>query len=225
VRPLVELLTRSRAFGAFAAAAPGLPELVTLGKIWTLAVALRDDGRAPVWDALIVDCPATGHGIGMLEAAANAEDLAGGGPIRDQASRIDEVIRHPAATGIALVARPQEMAVTEAIEAAQTLRAGGFPVAGAVLNGVRGPRFAPEDVPALEAASAADGPAGEAAAAALRHLEHQVFDEEYRDRLAEGAGVPVLELPELVRRRFDMAALETLADALPVPAASGNGRP
>ena len=37
VKPLVELLTRSRAFGTFAAAAPGLPELVTVGKVWTYA--------------------------------------------------------------------------------------------------------------------------------------------------------------------------------------------
>jgi anion-transporting ArsA/GET3 family ATPase len=65
VRPLVEILTRSRAFHTFAAAAPGLPELVTLGVVWNQAVALHED-RRPVWDRVVVDCPATGHGVALL---------------------------------------------------------------------------------------------------------------------------------------------------------------
>ena len=136
----MELLTRSRAFHTFAAAAPGLPELVTVGKVWTYAVALHDD-RRPVWDALVVDCPATGHGIALLETAGNVEAIAGGGPIRDQAARIQEVVSHPAATGVAIVARPEELAVSEAVEAAAALRERGLPVAAAVLNGVREERF------------------------------------------------------------------------------------
>lgn len=225
VRPLVELLTRSKAFATFTAAAPGLPELVTIGKVWTLAVALAEGGGAPLWDALVVDCPATGHGIAMLETAANVEDLAGGGPVRDQAARIHEVVSHPAATGIALVARPEELAVSEAVEAAQTLRGLGLPVAAAILNGVRAERFSNDDAPALEHLRAtAEGPAREAAAAALRHLEQQRADRAYRARLAEGTGVPVLDVPELVRRRFDLSALGELAGALG-ELASRNGRP
>jgi anion-transporting ArsA/GET3 family ATPase len=224
VRPLVELLTRSRAFHTFAAAAPGLPELVTVGKIWTYAVDLHED-RRPVWDALIVDSPATGHGIAMLETAGNVEQIAGGGPIHDQAARIREVVVHPAATGIAIVARPEELAVSEAVDAAATLRERGMPLAAAVLNGVRDARFRPEEEPALAAlAAAAEGPASSAAAAGLRRLADQRSDEEYRRRLAEGTRLPVLELPELVRRRFDLETLETLSGAL-TDAFSRNGRP
>jgi anion-transporting ArsA/GET3 family ATPase len=226
VRPLVEILTHSRAFHTFAAAAPGLPELVTVGKIWSLAVALREDDARPLWDALVVDCPATGHGIALLETAGNVEELAAGGPIRDQAARIQEVISHPAATGIALVARPEELAVTEAVEAAGILRDAGLPVAATVLNGVRDARFAPSDAPALrEAVRMADGPPREAVAAALRHLEHQERDAAYRHRLAEGSDLPVIELPELVRRRFDLTAIETLADVMAGAVADGDGRP
>ena len=224
VRPLVELLTRSRAFHTFAAAAPGLPELVTVGKVWTYAVALHED-RRPVWDALVVDCPATGHGIALLETAGSVETLAGGGPIHDQAARIKEVVTHPAATGILIVARPDELAVSEAVEAAGALRRGGMPVAAAVLNGVRDTRFRPEDAFALEAlAATANGTASQAAAAGLRHLADQGCDDAYRRRLAEGTGLPVLDLPELVRRRFDLREIETLAGAL-TETASRNGHP
>ena len=99
VRPLVELLTRSKAFHTFAAAAPGLPELVTIGKIWSLAIEL--DGRgAPVWDVVIVDCPATGHGLALLETAGNIEELAAGGrsAIRRPASTRSSPIRPPRAS-------------------------------------------------------------------------------------------------------------------------------
>lgn len=224
VRPLVELLTRSKAFHTFAAAAPGLPELVTVGVVWQYAVALRDD-RRPVWDALIVDCPATGHGIALLETASNVEAIAGGGPIRDQAARIQEVVAHPAATGIAVVARPEELAVAEAVEAAWALRARGLPVAATVLNGVRERRFSPGDEPALAAlATAGDGPPARAGAAGLRHLHEQLADAAYARRLAADTELPVLELPQLVRRRLDLGALQGLAATLG-DELSRNGRP
>jgi anion-transporting ArsA/GET3 family ATPase len=234
LRPLVELLTRSRAFHTFAAAAPGLAELVTLGKIWTLAIALRpaparpgEPAREePVWDAIVVDCPATGHGVALLATAGNVEELAAGGPVRDQAARIHEVVSHPAATGITLVARPDELSVTEAVEAAGLLRERGLPVAAAVLNGVRDQRFSDSEAPALQAAAA--GPPGterDAVAAALAHLARQRSDAGYRERLAAETGLPVLELPQIVARRFDLAAVERLAAALGAAIGAHNGQP
>jgi anion-transporting ArsA/GET3 family ATPase len=227
VRPLVELLVRSRAFSAFTAAAPGLAELVTIGKVWSLATQLRPDGETPVWDRLVVDCPATGHGVALLDTAANVREMAGGGPIRDQADNIQRVIAHPAATGIAVVARPDELAVTEAVEAVAALRARGLPVALAVLNAVSDLRFADGEAPALEAALREGAePARAAAAAALRHLERQGVEAGHRERLRAGTGLPLLELPSLVRRHFDLDALGTLADAVAgqLGAARANGR-
>ena len=213
VRPLVEILTRSKAFHTFAAAAPGLPELVTIGKIWSLAIAL-DDGK-PVWDVVIVDCPATGHGLALLETAGNIEELAAGGPIRDQAARIHEVVSHPAATGIVIVALPEELPVSEAIEAATSLRDHGLPVAAAVLNAVRFDRFTADDAPALtDALEHGSAPVREAARVSLEHLGHQQADAAYRERLGSETGLPVIDLPEVITRRFDIASLATLADAL-----------
>lgn len=215
VRPLVEVLTRSRAFHTFTAAAPGLPELVTVGKIWSMAIDLDAATGRPVWDTVIVDCPATGHGIALLETAGNVAEMASAGPVHDQAARIQEVVSHPAATGIVIVALPEELAVTEAIEAATTLGGQGLPLAATVLNGVRPARFGDDDLPALTAlAGAGAGPPAEGARAALRHLEHQRSDAAYRDRLAQGTGLPVIELPRLVRRRIDLEAVGELAGAL-----------
>lgn len=212
VRALVDLLARSRAFHTFTAAAPGLAEMVTLGRIWELAIDVADG--APVWDRLVVDCPATGHGIALLEIAANVGDMAGEGPVHDQAARIHEVITHPAATGVAVVARPEELPVTEAVEAVARLREGGFPVAAAVLNGVHARRFDADDVPALEALAGTEGPTGAACRAALTAARRRAAEDVQHRRLAAETGLDVVEMPLLTAPRLDAAALAVLAEAL-----------
>ena len=219
VRPLVELMVRSRAFHAFAQAAPGLPEIITIGKIWTLAVALRRDGEGPEWDAVVVDCPATGHGLALLETAGRIRELAESGPIRDQAARIEEVVRHPAATGVAVVARPEELPVSEAVDTVAALRRGGLPAAVAVMNAVTPPRFSEADAAALAAARAAidgrpDDGAGVALSAALDHRRQEAAEAAMIERLAASVDVPVVELPRIAAPVIDLEAVGRLADAL-----------
>jgi anion-transporting ArsA/GET3 family ATPase len=219
MRAVVEILARSRAFHAFAAAAPGLRELVTVGKIWTLATELHPGTERPVWDLIVVDCPATGHGLAMLETAGNVREMAGSGPIKDRAARIQEVVTHPAATGVAVVARPEELAVSEAVETVAALHERGLPVAACVLNGVAAHRFGADDEAVLaaagrSAATAGDRPVAAAIAAALAHRERQMAEEALAARLVAEVDVPVAELPLLARRRVDLPAIGALADAM-----------
>src|SRR5919199_1900979 len=60
------LLARSHAFQYFVAAAPGAKELITIAKVWELAQLERWDRHNRTYDLVIVDAPASGHGIGML---------------------------------------------------------------------------------------------------------------------------------------------------------------
>ncbi|MEQ8834828.1 MAG: ArsA family ATPase [Miltoncostaeaceae bacterium] len=219
VRPVVELLARSKAFSHFTQAAPGLAELVTLGKIWSLAVHMGPDGHTPVWDRLIVDLPATGHGIALLETAQNIEEMVSGGPIKDQAGRIQQVVRHPAATGIAVVAQPEELSVTEAVEAIARLKELELPVGGAIVNGMRPARFDEPEMDVLRhLAREADGPAAVAARLAVAHQEAAEHDVRHRDRLAEAVDLTPIELPRLVRMRMGIGGVEELAAHLPAAA-------
>ncbi len=223
VRPLVELMVRSRAFHAVAQAAPGLAELVTLGKIWDLATLVRGD--TPVWDRLVVDCPATGHGIALLDVAGRIGELSGSGPIRDQAQKIEQVIHHPAATGIVVVAQPEELAVSEALEAIDTLRSRDLPVAAAVMNSVAPSAFTSGDEPALAAVAAdasADAASRAAAGAALASLRRSEHDAAETMALAGGSGVPVATLPLVPQLSPGSGGLELLVAALVVdPAIRG----
>src|SRR5205823_6498289 len=89
--------------------------------------------------------------------------------------RIEEVVRHPAATGVVVVARPEELPVSEAIDTVAALRRGGLPAAVAVANAVSPHRFSEDDARALAAARAAlDGRPDEGAAIALAvALDHR----------------------------------------------------
>jgi anion-transporting ArsA/GET3 family ATPase len=223
MRPLVELMVRSRAFHQVTQAAPGLSELVTVGKIWDFATAITDG--APVYDRIVVDAPATGHGIALLEVAGRIHELASSGPIREQAGKIEQVIHHPAATGVLVVATPEELAVSEALDAVAALRARDLPVAAAVMNAMRASAITDADEAPLRTVADGSGSAADRAAAqaALDTLLAARHDAAEREALITGTGLPVASLPEVPDLQPGSGGLERLAGAL--LAAPGLGVP
>ncbi len=115
VKAMRDLLFRSRIFGYLAAATPGLKELVTIGKIWELALDDRKVKKGRNYDLVIVDAPATGHGVGFLQTPRTFANVARVGPIRQQAETLDRFVRDPKRTGVAVVALPEEMPVNETV--------------------------------------------------------------------------------------------------------------
>ncbi len=113
VKPMRDLLFRSRIFNYLAAATPGLKELVTIGKIWELTLDERKARGGQRYDLVVVDAPATGHGVGFLQTPRTFANIARVGPIRHQAETLDSFIRNRKRTGIAVVALPEEMPVNE----------------------------------------------------------------------------------------------------------------
>src|SRR5204863_2002144 len=113
---LAGLLGHSRLFHYLTAAAPGLTELVTIGKVWELAQLQRKTAQASPYDLVIVDSPATGHGVAMLRAPRTFSEVARVGPIHRQAGKIHSFLADPAATGVLTVALPEEMPVNETLE-------------------------------------------------------------------------------------------------------------
>ena len=98
------------------AAAPGARELVTIGQVWELAQGERWDRSRSGYDLVIVDAPASGHGLGMLRTPRTFGDIARVGPIRRQADRIHEFLTDPNRIGYLAVALPEEMPVNETLE-------------------------------------------------------------------------------------------------------------
>ena len=168
---LAGLLFDNRLFQYFAAATPGLSELVTVGKVWDLAQDDRhtEGGR---YDLVIVDAPASGHGLGLLRAPATFRDVARVGPIRRQAGIIDAYLRDPAVTGLVAVALAEEMPVSETLEFAGRLEEeAGMAVDRIVLNGLLPDRFKPEEIERMRAVAGARRNGEGAAAEAGRNGE------------------------------------------------------
>lgn len=185
-RPVAAVLARSRAFAALAAATPGLRELLTIGKVWELAQPDRRTPGTHPYDIVIVDAPATGHGLATLTAPRTFADAARGGPVARQAGIIDGFLADPALTAVVAVCRPEELAVSETLELAAGLEA-ALPeqrLAAVVVNGMLPQRFSAADRMQLEAAA----PRSAAVAAAAVVAERSRRQREQLNRLRSALG-------------------------------------
>ena len=99
----------ARAFDALATTAPGIREIITIGKaIWEV----REDR----WDVVIADAPPTGQLGSFLRAPVTISELVPSGRIRTQAETMQEMLRDPALTQMVVVSLPEELPVTETEE-------------------------------------------------------------------------------------------------------------
>ncbi|HEX2232059.1 MAG TPA: ArsA-related P-loop ATPase [Thermoleophilaceae bacterium] len=213
--PLAGVLGHSRIFQYLTAAAPGLRELVTMGKVWDMAQLERR--LAPgSYDLAIVDAPATGHGIAMLRAPKTYADIARVGPIHRQATRIHGFVTDPACTGVVAVALPEEMPVNETLELGARLRDElGMGVDQVVVNGLYPDRFTDGEAERL---ASLDGAGSEAQRAALEaalseHRRARAQRTELR-RLESEARAPVTTLPYLFQPDLGAEELELLSQEL-----------
>ncbi|MFI5047902.1 MAG: ArsA family ATPase, partial [Acidimicrobiia bacterium] len=111
----------ARAFDFVANAAPGVKEILTVGKVcWEVREALL--GRAP-WDLVVVDAAATGHVVSQLDAPRAIQELVQVGPVRKQTDWMVEILADPAITALNVVTAPEEMPVSETIELVARARA------------------------------------------------------------------------------------------------------
>jgi anion-transporting ArsA/GET3 family ATPase len=149
---LAGVLIRSRIFGMVAAATPGMRELLTVGKLWELAQLDRRTPGADSYDLVVVDAPATGHGVAILSAPRTFAAAAGSGPIARQGTIIDAMLSDPERTAVVAVAKAEELAVTETGQLREALAASiGLPLARVIANALEPDRLTPAEAGRLEA--------------------------------------------------------------------------
>lgn len=132
-RKVYELVFENRVMGPFLDAVPGLHDAVQLGKIFDLFRETTRWGR-PTWDTIVVDAPATGHGLALLDAARNMMELTRAGPLYENNRIVHEVLDDPDHTALVLVSLPESMPVNETIELYERLGTGRNRVQLCVLN-------------------------------------------------------------------------------------------
>ena len=212
---LAGMLGHSRIFQYLTAAAPGLSELVSMGKVWDMAQLERRLGGS-IYDLAIVDAPATGHGIALLRAPRTFGDIARVGPIARQALKIDAFLRDGARTGVIAVSLPEEMPVNETLDLGGRLREEmGMELGAIVVNSLYPERFTGAEAERLEAVDG-DGNLGERAAVTAALSEHRRARGQRSElrRLKRAAEAPVATLPYLFEPDLQLEQLELLSREL-----------
>ena len=104
----------ARTFDFVANAAPGVKEILTVGKfVWEV--------REQHYDLVVVDASASGHIVGQLAAPDAIKELVQVGLVRDQTGWMLDILGDPEQTGVVIVSAPEEMPVQETIELAGRL--------------------------------------------------------------------------------------------------------
>ena len=106
----------------FLNAVPGLNELLMIGKIFYLEKQKDKRTAEPLYDLIIVDGPATGHGVSAFEVPRIARDAIKVGPLRTQSDRILSLLTNVSKTAFSVVTLAEEMPVVEAEELIATVR-------------------------------------------------------------------------------------------------------
>jgi anion-transporting ArsA/GET3 family ATPase len=158
VKRLLSTIFSSKIYQYFVAAAPGLKELMTVGKIWYEAT--RDEAGRPAWDAIVVDAPATGHSLQYLRMPQAARETFGAGLVQREATRITDLLRDQQTTAVHLVTVAEEMPVAETLETHAQLVGGlGLPLGHVVVNRLHRRHFAPGVIDRLRTSAATAAPA------------------------------------------------------------------
>lgn len=229
MKRISKVFTSSHFVDYIATAAPGLEDILILGKIWFL-----EKGRNTEldFDTIIVDAPAAGHMLTFLSAPMGLSDAVRVGPVKRQSEWLVEMLQDPKRSRVHLVTLPEEMPVSETLETAAALGGKvGISAGCTFANAVYQPLFTDEERALFDEISA-EGSIDELCKAAdrvglsLDHLDLETLEgyEEFlwarqkiQDRhlhnLRKGAS-EVIDLPFLFSAGLTLPDVEALADVI-----------
>jgi anion-transporting ArsA/GET3 family ATPase len=210
----------AKAFDFVATAAPGVREILTVGK---LCYEVRE-GR---YDLVVVDAPATGHIVSQLAAPQAINDLVKVGLIRTQTDWMLDILSDPTRTGLVAVTTPEEMPVAETLELAGRVAAETtVRLSGVVVNRVLPELFGRHEEEVFDQltdpagterlADLVGGDVGPVIEGARLAVTMRRTRAEHLQRLREGLDqtVPVLYLPYLFTRAHGLRTTRQVAASL-----------
>jgi anion-transporting ArsA/GET3 family ATPase len=221
---LVRRVLETEAFRQLMNAAPGWRELITLGKVWHLE-QMRDRSENR-YDLIVVDAPATGHGVTFLNAPRVVVSALRTGPLRRHSQLVEQMLEDPDRTLLLPVALAEELPARETAELVARVRADvGIAIDRVIVNAVAPPPF-PAGLEDLDRRLAAlpgeldlgrlPRPRALAACAGFLRARHEL-NRSYVGKIAASTGLPVVELPYAATELEGEEPLAALAEALLAP--------
>jgi anion-transporting ArsA/GET3 family ATPase len=188
----------ARTFDFVADAAPGVKEILAIGK---LCYEVRERN----YDLVVVDAEATGHIVGQIGAPRVISELVQVGIVKDQTAWMLDILEDPQRTGLVTVTTPEEMPVNETIDLlANVAERTKVDSAAVVVNRVLPALFGTREAQVFD----------------------QLFTPAAQTLLVQAAGRPVLEVMSAARlnesrRRIGDGHLDHLREALASEIADG----
>ena len=201
---------------SFLRAIPGLEDYSLLGKVWYHTTE-TSHGR-PKYDLVILDGPATGHVLTLLQLPQAILDAVPEGPLTRDARSARELLTDPRRAAMVLVTLAEEMPVNETIElAARTRDKVGISLGPLIVNQLYPPRFVAG--PSSRALLALPEPCGDETLEPLLHRariaqRRRAMNDRYLARLADELPLPQAQLPYLFSPDFGAAAVDDLSRRL-----------
>ena len=210
----------ARTFDFVADAAPGVKEILAVGKICY-------EVREQHYDLVVVDAEASGHIVAQIAAPQAIRQLVQVGLVRDQTNWMIDILHDPETTGLVVVTTPEEMPVTETIELLERVRSEtGVDIASVIANRVLPALFSAREAqvfdridepePRALLAERVGGKVGTVLDAASLSEARRRIGAGHLERLrdAVGASVPVLIIPELFTRAAGRRVVSLVADSI-----------
>ncbi len=225
IKTIARQILESPIYKHFVAAAPGLKEFVTLGKIVMLEEEKERRGK-PRYDVIIVDAPATGHGVAFLRIPFAAAETLNVGWVKKQAEHIIELITDPARTSLNIVTLPEEMPVNETIEMCRDVQELlDIPIGHIIINSVYPQILRKRDAALFETIKKRAQSSGmnkltkaekkytdamiESFETAMRRRELNEF---YISKLRRKLKYEFMEVPFIFSKKFDIELIEQVSD-------------
>ena len=219
VKRVLQAVFSSRIYQYFVAAAPGLKELMTIGKIWFEAERVDESSGRRLWDLVVLDAPATGHSLQYLRMPQAALETFGSGLVGRESKRIVDLLTDPHQTAINLVTTAEEMPVNETIEMYRQVRADlRMPLGALFVNRVHHTDLSADDLTRLEHSLAAvhdpqaRGFAEEALNRAREEFGWTTINNTYLRRLRSHIDIPLVEVPFVFAEEFGINQVRAIAE-------------
>lgn len=201
-KSLYKVVFENRFVRHFIDATPGLADLMSIGKIYSLVDS---------YDTVIVDAPATGHGIALLKIASIVSSAVKVGPLKTESQKIDDLLKNHDRTRVVLVTLPEEMPVTEAVEMVEALKA--YRLSVVFLNQYQEKIMSDEEWKTV--GKYFGDPAHQQSAELLDfYRKRQELSAHYRNVLDEKIKEPVLPIPIIYSPQFGLAEIQEIAEEM-----------
>lgn len=216
-RTLYKAAFENRLVSRFLRMMPGLPELVMLGKAYYHEKEL--EGSKPRWDVVILDAPATGHGMFLLQIPQVITESIAGGLMADEARKMGALLRDKTRTMLNIITLAEELPINESVELKARLdRDVGIQVGYVVANHIYPRVFNDAEGRQLQTLLDEEGGGrtglGAMLAAGVFRYRRRALQDHYLARARKELALPVVEAPFIFEAELKPEHIVTIADAL-----------